>query len=139
MGSTTKGVGIGLASLAIVVLIGCAGGYGQGERLQRRVDQFNDQVRWGRYFSAATFFHDDEARQAWLSSRRQLGQDLQIADYEVVDSTPDEDGVTVVRVVVSWYRLSQSSLETTMFAQRWRLEEREWHLISEEVEEGTPM
>lgn len=130
-----KGVGV----VAVVVFVGCAGGYNQTERLQRRVDEFNDQVRWGRFFSAAEYFLEGETRQTWLSTRREWGQDLQIADYEVVDSTVEEDGTTVVRVVVSWYRLSQSELQTTMFAQRWRLEERQWHIIAEDVEEGTSL
>jgi len=130
----------GALAFLVVTLVGCAGGYNQSDRLQRRVDQFNNQVRWGRYFSAAEFFGDDEARQTWLTSRREWGrQDLHIADYEVVDSTEGDDGTTIVRVVVSWYRLSQSELQTTMFAQRWRLEGREWQLLSEEVEEGTPL
>jgi hypothetical protein len=125
--------------LLVAVCASCAGGYSRADRLQLRVDQFNNQVRWGRFHSAAEFFRDEEARRAWLDVRREWGQDLQIADYEIVESAEGDDGTTVVRVVVSWYRLSQSELHTTMFAQRWRLEDREWHLLSEEVEEGTPL
>lgn len=125
--------------LGTVFLLGCAGGYSSQDRLQLRVLRFNEAVRWGQFFSAAEFIKSD-ARSEWLSSHRQWGGDLQIADYEVVDSTLDDDGETaIVRVVISWYRLSQSEVQTTMLAQRWRREGRLWQLISEEVEEGNPV
>jgi hypothetical protein len=127
------------AALLIAVAAGCAGGYNSGDILRRRVDQFNDAIRWGRYFSAAEFVHT-EARGEWLTAhRRWSDDDLRIADYEVVDSTEQDDGSTTIRVVVSWYRLSVSEIQTTMFAQRWRRFGREWQLVGEEVEEGTPL
>lgn len=131
----------GMGALALLVMAyGCASTYGPQEQLQRRVDQFNDQVRWGRYFSAAEFINSD-ARDEWLEQRRSWGRDdLRIADWEVVDSTVAEDGeTTVVRVVISWYRLSQSEIQTTMLAQRWRRINRTWLVVSEEFEEGTPL
>jgi Arc/MetJ-type ribon-helix-helix transcriptional regulator len=135
-----KCLGIMVALALLVTAFGCAGAYGPQDQLQRRVDQFNDQVRWGRYFSAAEFIRDD-ARNEWLEERRGWGRDdLRIADWEIVDSTVDEDGeTTIVRVVFSWYRLSQSEIQTTMLAQRWRRENRTWLMISEEYEEGAPL
>lgn len=130
-----------MVALALLVMTyGCAGSYGPQEQLDRRVDQFNDRVRWGRYFSAAEFIRSD-VRDEWLSEHRDWGRDeLRIADWEVVDSTVDDDGeTTIVRVVISWYRLSQSEIQTTMLAQRWRRIDRTWLMISEEFEEGTPL
>jgi hypothetical protein len=126
------------AASAAVVLAACAGGYNANDQLQRQVDSYNDQIRWGRTFSAAELVRED-ARSEWLRAHRAWGPDLQIADYEVIDSTMEDDGVAVVRVTISWYRPSQSELQTTMLAQRWRREARVWQLVSEEVEEGTPL
>jgi len=131
-----------LVVVPVVAILGggCAGGYGENEQLRRQVDQFNDSVRWGRYYSAALFIRDD-ARADWLHSHREWGRDLRIADYEVVDSNlePNDSRTAVIRVVVSWYRLSENEIQTTMLAQRWRRQGRTWQLISEEVEEGTPL
>jgi hypothetical protein len=127
-----------LAVIAAVVLVACAGGYSSGDQLQRQVDTYNDQVRWGRVYSAAELVRED-TRGEWLRAHRAWGPDLQIADYEVVDSTMQGDGVAMVRVTISWYRPSQSELQTTLLAQRWRREARVWQLESEEVEEGAPL
>ena len=130
----------GVVAIGVLFLTACAGAYSPQDRLQLQVDQFNDYLRWGRYFSAARFVHED-SRQEWLESHRGWTEDLRIADYEVVDSTPDEEEeeTAVVRVVVSWYRMSQSEIQTTMFAQHWRREGQAWLLISEDIEEGTPL
>lgn len=131
-------VGAGILLAVVMLLMGCAAAHSPEDRLNLRVDSFNDQVRWMRFFSAAEFVHEDE-REDWLTAHRDWGDDLRIADYEVVDSRMQEDGTALVRVVISWYRLSQSELQTTMLAQRWRRESRSWHLVSEEVEEGDPL
>lgn len=135
-----RSVGIGSVATVVALLTACAGGYSSQDMLQRRVDRFNNDVRWGRFYSAAEYFQDNSNRREWLSSRREWGEELRIADYEVVDSTMEEDGETaVVRVVFSWYRMSVSEVQTTMLAQRWQREGRQWNLISEEVEEGAPL
>jgi hypothetical protein len=115
----------------------CAGGYSSSDQLTRRVTSYNEDVRWGRYFSAAEFVNT-EARDEWLQDHRLWRQDLRIADYEVVDSTMDEDSATVL-VMVTWYRMNESVLQTTMLAQRWERVERQWILRSEELEDGTPI
>jgi hypothetical protein len=117
----------------------CAGGYSSTDRLTDRVRAFNNAVRWGRYFSAAEYVKE-EAREQWLADRRNWSRDMRVADYEVVDSVVQDAGKSaVVRVVISWYRLSRSELQTTMITQRWRLEGRTWQLVTEDVEEGTPL
>ncbi len=136
--SGTKGLRAA-ATVALLVLFGCAGGYSNQDRLRQRVDRFNDDIRWGRYFSAAEFVHTD-TREEWVTEHRSWrNDDLRIADYEVIDSTEGEDGTTTIRVVISWYRLSVSEVQTTMFAQSWRRFGRVWQLVGEEVEEGTPL
>ena len=131
---------LGVVALAILIATGCAGAYSMEDRLDLRVDQFNDTVRWGRYFTAANFVHAD-IREEWLADHRGWDRDVRIAEYEVIDSTPDLEASNtyVVRVVISWYRMSEGMVQTTMLAQRWRREERTWQLVSEEVEEGTPL
>ena len=131
-------LGVGVVAL-VVTALGCAGGYSSADRLQLRVDQFNNSIRWGQYYSAAELVQP-EVRARWLAEHRRWAQGgLRIADYEVVDSTEQADGTTTVRVVVSWYRLNQGEIQTTLIAQRWRRLGREWQLVAEEVEEGTPL
>jgi hypothetical protein len=72
--------------------------------------------------------------------RSEWGSDLRIADYEVVDTEVADNGdEATVRVVVSWYRLNSLELETSMLAQTWRREDREWIMASEETVEGNPL
>jgi hypothetical protein len=123
---------------AAAALAACAGGYSAGDQLQRQVDTYNDQIRWGRTYSAAELVRED-TRGDWLRDHRAWGADVRIADYEVVDSTMQSDGVAMVRVTISWYRDVESELQTTLLAQRWQREARVWQLVSEEVEEGTPL
>lgn len=132
------GTGRMMIAVAAVTLAACAGGYSSSDQLQRQVDVYNNHIRWGRTYSAATQVRED-VRPGWLQAHRAWGPDLQIADYEVIDSTIEEDGVAMVRVTVSWYRPTQSELQTTLLAQRWRREARVWQLESEEVEEGAPL
>lgn len=127
-----------VVAVAAVALAACAGGYSASDQLQRQVDVYNNHIRWGRTYSAAAQVRED-ARPDWLRAHRAWGPDLQIADYEVIDSTMEGDGVAVVRVTISWYRPTQSELQTTLIAQRWRHEARVWQLESEEVEEGAPL
>jgi hypothetical protein len=127
-----------VVAIAAVALAACAGGYSSTDQLQRQVDVYNNHIRWGRTYSAATHVRED-VRPGWLQTHRAWGPDLQIADYEVIDQTMEGDGVAVVRVTISWYRPTQSELQTTLLAQHWRREARVWQLESEEVEEGAPL
>lgn len=126
------------AALGLLLLC-CAGSYNSQEQLTDRVNHFNNAVRWGQYHKASQWIAED-ARVEWLAARSDWRSDLRIADYEVVDTEIAEDGrEATVRVVISWYRLSQSELQTTMLSQTWRRQDREWILASEELEEGEPL
>lgn len=115
----------------------CAGGYSNSDQLQRRVTSYNEAVRWGRYFSASELV-TTETRESWLEEHRGWRQDLRIAEYEVVDSTLNEDSAHVL-VQVTWYRMSESVLQTTTLNQTWERRGLSWQLASEEVEDGTPL
>lgn len=120
-----------------LALAACAGGYSSTDQLTRRVTDYNEDVRWGRYFSAAELV-TEEARETWLQEHREWRRDLRIADYEVVDSTLSGDSATVL-VMVTWYRMNESVLRTTMLAQRWERVGRHWQLADEELEDGPPL
>lgn len=128
-----------LAALGLAALACCAGSYNSQEQLTDRVNHFNNAVRWGQYHKAAQWI-DDGARADWLAHHADWRDDMRVADYEVVDTEVDEGGrAATVRVVVSWYRLSESELQTSMLAQRWQREGNDWILSSEETEEGEPL
>ncbi len=73
-------------------------------------------------YSKASRYVQEDDRRAWVVEHRGWGDDLQIADYEIVDWEFDEEDedeeIAIVRVVMSWYRLSENLLQTTMIAQR---------------------
>jgi hypothetical protein len=128
-----------LLAITALFLTFCGGSYNAREQLRDNVNRFNDAVRWGQYFSAAQWVGED-ARGSWLASRQEWGNDVRIADYEVVDTQVLPGGAAAtVRVVMSWYRLSESMLETSMLAQRWERVNRDWVMTSEEVVEGAQL
>lgn len=120
-----------------LAMAACAGGTSSSDQLTRHVRNYNEDVRWGRYFSAAELV-DGEARGDWLDEHRRWRRDLRIADYEVVDSIRTGETARVL-VMVVWYRMNDSVLRTTMLAQRWEREGSRWHLAAEDVEDGAPL
>jgi len=124
------------ASTVAALSIGCSGGYNSQERLRDNINLYNNALRWGQYFKAARYLSDD-GRETWLAEHRDWSDDMRIADFEVVDTDLEDDGErAMVRVVVSWYRLSQSEVQTSMLAQQWEKDGRAWVLSEENVEEG---
>jgi len=107
------------------------------DQLTTRVRAYNEDVRWGRYFSAAELVAE-ETREEWLDEHRQWRRNLRIAEYEVVDSARNGDAAMVL-VMVTWYRMNESVLQTTMLSQRWEREGNAWHLASEDVEDGASL
>ena len=133
MGSRVTGV------LLFVLLVSCAGSYNSTETLRDEVNHFNDAVRWGQYYRAARWIQQD-SRAEWLSTKSDWGTELRVAEYEVVDTEIADDGRSAqVRVVISWYRMSELEVQTSVLSQRWERDGREWTLASEETIEGTPL
>ena len=121
----------------VLACAACAGEYSSSDQLRRTVTNYNDDVLWGRYFSASELV-TTEVRETWLRQHREWREDLRIAEYEVVDSSL-ESYVARVLVHVTWYRISESILQTTTLHQRWERRGRAWMLASEDVESGVPL
>lgn len=131
---------MGLLVAVVLAASSCSGGtYNSAEHLRDSVNHFNDAIRWGQHFRAAEWVQADH-RNLWLSERRDWGDDLRIADYEVLDTQIGETGRTAtVRVSMDWYRLSVGEVESSMLTQQWVKEGRTWVMASEEVTEGAPL
>lgn len=107
-------------------------------RLRDSVVELNDEARWGR-MDIATQRVAPAFREQFRLSHHRWGQDIQIADTEILGVKADsEEGGAVSRVAVRWYDRRSMVLADTVLRQTWQKHKQSFILISEAVESGHP-
>jgi hypothetical protein len=102
------------------------------------VHDLNDQARWGRLTDAALLV-DPSYRQQFIKDHQRWGDDIQLADSEVLQvqiATDAEHASALVNY--SWYAMDTMTLRQTTVRQRWSAVSGGYALMSEAVVRGDP-
>jgi hypothetical protein len=119
------------------LLLGCMGvGDGPAKRFHETVLDMNKSTRWGQMGDAAMWV-EPTYRPKFVETHARWGQDIQVADSEVVSvqMAPDQDQA-VALVNYQWYLMSAMTLHTTVIQQRWTQVNEHFLLVSELVVQG---
>ena len=111
---------------------------GADKKIGEAVHNLNDQARWGRINDAALFAMPDY-RETFLRQHRHWGNDIQLADTEVVNiqlATDSENASAFVNY--SWYAMKDMTLHETTLRQLWKSHRSSFALVSETVVRGDP-
>jgi len=127
-----------IAALVLAhLLLGCMGvGDGPAKRFHETVLDMNKSTRWGQLGDAALWV-EPSYRPKFVETHQRWGQDIQVADSEVVSvqMAPDQDQA-VALVTYQWYLVSAMTLHTTVIQQRWTQVHDHFLLVSELVVQG---
>jgi len=89
------------------------------ELLGQNVREWNADVRWARYETAAAAMEPEEGR-AFLKRVDQVEKDLIIADFEIINikvGEPTTKATVIVRF--EWYSQSRPVISSSVIEQRW--------------------
>ena len=130
------------ATLLLVVFatLGCLGCGGPSQKaksdLKDAVVQFNEGVRWGRLQEVMPRVDPDNAPH-FLKMHEKFGTEIQLSDYELINSTYNEEKKTAAVIVrIMWYRQNEMELHTTTLLQDWALHGVNWRLMTETFQSG---
>lgn len=130
-------LGLGLSWL-IVTFSGCAGHLGARKQLADAVQQVSEAARWGRS-GAILGVVSPGYRARFVASRSMWGDDVQMADAEVMEVHLQDGQPTATAVVsYSWYQISTMSLHRTVVQQDWVWKHDTYRLRGEQVVSGDP-
>lgn len=124
-------------SLLCASLHGCMGqGNSSAKRFHETVLDMNKSTRWGQMGDAAMWV-EPSYRPKFVQTHQRWGQEIQVADSEVVSvqMAPDQDQA-VALVSYQWYLTSAMTLHTTVIQQRWTQVDEHFLLVSELVVQG---
>jgi hypothetical protein len=134
---TPKVVRLIVIWLALALVLGALHGcfiqnVNAGELLRDSVEQVNEGTRWGR-FDIAYERVDAEYRAEFGEKHRRWGQDIEIADYELLGARLSKDEQSAISTVaVSWYSYETMTLHRTTIRQRWRNTGEGFFVLAEE-------
>ncbi len=99
------------------------------ESLVREARMFNDDLRWGRYEQLVLSLPREDA-QLMLARASAVGDDLVLADYEVLSITfgRASESATVI-AKVEWYTRRTPTVRSTTLEQRWEQRSGKWLCI----------
>jgi len=109
-------------------------------RMRDAVIELNEGARWGR-MDVASGHVAVPFRPQFKISHLRWGQDIQIADTEILGMSPvtDEDGDGAFsRVAVRWYDQNTMVLADTVIRQTWQKHKQTFLLTDESIESGHP-
>ncbi len=109
-------------------------------RMRDAVVELNEGARWGR-MDVASGHVAPQFRPQFKLSHLRWGQDIQIADTEILGMSPetDEEGAGAFsRVAVRWYDQSTMVLANTVIRQTWQKHKQTFLLTNESIESGHP-
>jgi hypothetical protein len=130
-----------LPFLTILALPGCMAGMGYStmDQVTNAAREYNNDVRWGRYDQAAKHVPSTD-RQRFVERHSSLEEELEIADYELVNIEVDKKKQTAsARVDYSWSLKTRGIVEKTTTRQKWERRDMDWVLASEERVKGAPL
>jgi hypothetical protein len=124
-----------------VALAGCITGMGYStvDQVTNAAREYNNDVRWGRYEQAATHVPRDK-RARFVEKRSQLDDELEIADFELVNIVIDKQKETAsARVDYTWMLKERGIVEKTTTKQNWERRDGVWVVAQEVRVKGTPL
>ena len=123
--------------LLACALPGClAQSNGPSRRFHETVLDMNKSTRWGQMGEAAMWV-EPTYRAKFVESHQGWGQEIQVADSEVVSVQMAADHEQAVALIsYEWYLTSAMTLHTTVVQQRWTEVDEHFLLISELVVKG---
>jgi len=105
--------------------------------LTDEVYAINDESRWAR-IDLATERVMPEYREAYLTSHREWGHDIQIADSDTTHVTISDDEDSAISIVtISWYDQRTMELYQTVIRQRWTHTDNGFRLDQERIVGGS--
>jgi hypothetical protein len=129
----------GLAGFAAVS--GCIAGMGYStvDQVTNAAREYNNDVRWGRYEQASTHVPRDK-RARFVEKRTQLDDELEIADFELVNIVIDKQKETAsARVDYTWMLKDRGIVEKTTTRQSWERHDGVWVVAAETRVKGAPL
>jgi hypothetical protein len=126
---------------AVAALAGCITGMGYStvDQVTNAAREYNNDVRWGRYEQAATHV-PKERRARFVEKRTQLDDELEIADFELVNIVIDKQKDTAsARVDYTWLLKDRGIVEKTTTRQSWERRDGVWVVAAETRVKGTPL
>jgi hypothetical protein len=135
-----------LAILSLFAMLwgGCIAGMGYSteDRVTQAARDYNEGVRWGRLEKAADFLNK-ESRDRFYERHKNVEDELEIADMEIVSLTVDKSDKKVTRAVANveytWTLKRVGLLEKTTTEQKWEERSHDWVLVSETRKKGSPL
>ncbi len=127
--------------LLAAVLPGCLSGmgYSTADQVLNAAREYNQDVRWGRYDQAADHIPKDE-RERYVERRTALEDNLEIADFELVNIVIDKKKSTAVaRVEYTWTLKDQGIVKKTTTKQSWEKQGQAWVVAKETRVKGSPL
>jgi hypothetical protein len=126
---------------AVLGLSGCITGMGYStvDQVTNAAREFNNDVRWGRYEQASVHVPRDK-RQRFVEKRTMLEDQLEIADFELVNIVIDKQKSTAsARVDYTWMLKERGIVEKTTTRQAWERRDGQWIMSSEMRVKGAPL
>lgn len=119
---------------------GCPGmGYSTVDQVTTAAQEYNQDVRWGRYDQASLHIPKDE-RERYVDRHTALEDDWQLMDAELVNITIDKKKETAVcRVEYAWALKSRGIVEKTTTKQEWQKKDGAWLVAKETRVKGAPL
>lgn len=130
-----------LLFFSVAALSGCMTGMGYStvDQVTNAAREYNNDVRWGRYEQASTHV-PKEKRARFVEKRTQLEDELEIADFELVNIVIDKGKETAMaRVDYTWMLKNRGIVEKTTTRQSWERHDGQWVVATEMRVKGSPL
>jgi len=133
-------VRVALIAAGTAALGGCLElNYSTKDKLVNMARQYGDDVRWNRVESAALTV-GAERRKLFIEQHRALEDDLEFADFELLDLevAPDKKKATS-RADYVWTRKREGLVQKTTTEQKWESVDGNWVMVKETRLRGAPL
>lgn len=120
---------LGLSACSVVAPMSAAA------RAQETATDLNTNARFGR-LELATENVDAANREKFLAQHKLWGNAIRIADYEMAGFKIKDSDYAETLVTVSWYRVNDEELHTTVVRQKWKQQKGDWRLTEEAKADG---
>ena len=82
---------------------------------------------------------DPGIQEHFLKMHKDFGEKLKVTSCDVVNTRVNlEKGTAEVGVKITWYRIDEMIVHSTVLMQYWEEKDRQWFLVREEYRSGTP-
>lgn len=121
----------------LLLCAGCLAPPGPAERLNNTAYELNTATRFGRMDVAVGRVATHE-RERFMARHARWGRIKRIVDVELEGVRLLTPSTAEVRLAVSWQRLDESTLRTSLVAQKWMEGKQDWELVEEIRAGGDP-